>query len=126
VLPMLGLNMCPMTNQTKYIVSFGFRHGTPQHDGAVIVDVRPLLNKNPYHNKQLRHLRGTDPEVQRDIEKTPGFEQSYEILKKQVDAATGVVYLGCTGGRHRSVYMAERIGKELNLSVMHRDKDKRH
>ena len=110
----------------KSIVSFGFRYGLPKQDGATVIDVRNWLNNNPYHNKQLRHLRGTDPEVQADIEKTPGFEQSYAEIKKLVDAAPGVVYLGCTGGRHRSVYMAERIGKELNLPVSHRDKEKRY
>ena len=113
-------------SNSKYIVSFGFRFGAPKQDNILVIDVRPYLNKNPYHNKQLRHLRGTDPEVQRDIEKTPGFEEAYANIKKQIDGFDGVVYLGCTGGRHRSVYMAERIRKELNLPVEHRDIDRRH
>jgi len=36
-----------------------------------------------------------------------------------------VVYLGCTGGHHRSVYLADRLAKELGVSVEHRDYDKR-
>lgn len=109
----------------RHIVSFGFLFGAPKHEGALIIDVRPLLQKNPYHNKKLRHLRGTDPEVQDDIERTPGFEDSYLQLKNQISATSGDTYIGCAMGRHRSVYIAERIGKELNILVIHRDKDKR-
>ncbi len=112
-------------NNDKYLVSFGFRYGAPKHSGATIIDLTLILKDNPYHNKQLRHLLGTDPDVQRDIEKTPNFETIYEQLKKQIDAAIGVVYIGCSAGRHRSVYIAERVGKELDLPVFHRDKDRR-
>lgn len=109
----------------KHLVSFGFKNGAPKVDGALVLDVRKYLKKNPYHNKALRPLRGTDREVQIDIEQTPGFEESYKQLKFLVESYPGPVFLGCTGGHHRSVYMAVRLGAELGLDVTHRDKDAR-
>lgn len=111
------------------IVSFGFRHGDPPQNGGLsggkVVDVRRLFTKNPYHNKKLRYLRGTDEAVARDIEKTPGFAASFASLAEIARATPGTLYLGCTGGHHRSVYLAERIGRLFGIPVSHRDINRR-
>lgn len=99
------------------IVSFGFKHGTPE--GGTVVDVQGFIN--PFKNRSLRALNGLDYTVGQFIEEMPGFETRYKKLKQQVSSTPGVVYLGCLGGRHRSVFLAERLGKELQVPVLHRD-----
>jgi len=126
------------TMPTK-IVSFGFKYGLPaecslfdkpdkmiqktQNKGTLL-DVRKILNRNPYHIKALRVLRGTDWEVQEEIQKTPGFWDSYKVIRHIGQETAGVFYIGCTGGHHRSVYIAELLAKEFNCPVEHRDIDK--
>ncbi len=111
------------------VVSFGFKHGDPPHPagiaGGKVIDVRTVFQKNPYRIKALRNLRGTDEAVAKDIEKTPGFAVSFAKLAETALDTPGTLYLGCTGGHHRSVYLAERIGKLLGIPVRHRDIDKR-
>lgn len=111
----------------KKIVSFGFKYDEEQNflgPGIVVVDVRKLF-RNPFHNKKLRYKRGTDPEVQADVMKTPDFMVKYVYLKEQVSSpGVEVAYIGCTGGKHRSVFLAERLGLELGVSVEHRDIDR--
>ena len=102
------------------IASFGYRHGVPQlESGATVIDVRREFMRNPFHNKELRSLRGDDPLVEADILKTPNFQHSYEDLKRIVSKCIGPVYLGCTGGHHRSVYLADRLARELAVEVLH-------
>ena|ERR1700688_5039872 len=112
----------------QLLVSFGTNKGAPQpgdddNGGSFqVIDVRTLLNRNPFHDKRLRNKRGTDPEVQADINKTPNFSSSISCIAQMVKQSTAkVVYLGCTGGHHRSVYAAELIGKTLGITVKHRD-----
>jgi len=109
----------------KKIISFGFKHDTPSAgNGVVIVDIRPLF-RNPYRDKHLRYKRGTDLEVQQDVMKTPDFHAKYAHLRQQATVpGTEVVCIGCHGGRHRSVFLAERLGRELGVLVEHRDIDK--
>lgn len=111
----------------KKIVSFGFKHPDPPSEftpGVVVVDVRPLF-RNPHHDRSLRSLNGTDPKVQADVMKTPEFTAKYRYLQAQATApGTEVVYIGCHGGRHRSVFLAERLGQELGVPVEHRDIEK--
>jgi UPF0042 nucleotide-binding protein len=110
----------------KKIVSFGFKHeGEPDREpGVLVLDVRQLF-RNPFHDRKLRNKRGTDPEVQADVMKTPDFRARYNHLKEQVETpGTVIVYIGCTGGHHRSVFLAERLGRELGVPVEHRDIDK--
>ena len=107
----------------KKIISFGFRHEWPPDPapGAVILDIRKMF-RNPYHDRKLRSKRGTDPEVQADIRKTPDFAAKYTHLREQVcQPGIEVAYIGCTGGHHRSVYLAESLGRELGVPVEHRD-----
>lgn len=121
------------------IKSFGFRHGltvnghivfTPDPskqrnpvqviDGALIIDVRRILPKNPYHDRKLRRLRGDDDAVIQELERTPGIHRAYHELREGViKNFQGEVYIGCTGGHHRSVYIANRLGRDLGLPVEH-------
>lgn len=109
------------------IISFGFRHEWPPEivPGVVVIDVRQMF-RNPYRDKTLRYLRGTDPRVQEDVMRTPDFALKYDLLVKRVTApGVTVAYIGCTGGHHRSVFLAERIGQDLGVKVEHRDIDKK-
>jgi UPF0042 nucleotide-binding protein len=107
----------------KSIYSFGFKFGGPNpSDHVEVIDVRRYLSRNPYRIKGLRYLRGTDPAVAHDIESAPGFMQSYQTLLSRVASSKAeVVCLGCTAGHHRSVYMADRIARELGIKAFHRD-----
>ena len=118
------------------VVSFGFRHGIPT-DADLVFDVRFL--PNPHFVPKLRRFSGKDPRVARYIR---SFSQTKVFLKKIEGLLTyliphyiaeGKSYLtiafGCTGGRHRSVMMAEVIRRALSkkgytVKVIHRDVDK--
>lgn len=108
----------------KKLVSFGYRYpdvpdGTAP--GVVVVDVRNLF-RNPYRDRTLRGRPGTDPLVQAEIRKTPEFHAKYAFVRAQATApGTEVAYIGCFGGHHRSVYLAEALGQELGVPVEHRD-----
>ncbi|NIM01368.1 MAG: RNase adapter RapZ [Acidobacteria bacterium] len=115
------------------LVSFGFKHGPPA-EADLLFDVRFL--PNPYFVDGLRELDGTGPEVQGfldDIELTGEF---FERLTSFLDfliphyAAEGKSYLtvaiGCTGGKHRSVALVEKLGahlggREVRFTTRHRD-----
>jgi UPF0042 nucleotide-binding protein len=119
------------------IVSFGFKYGAPV-DADFVLDVRFL--KNPYFVAELRPLAGTDPNVSRYV---LSQEETKDTLAKLVALfelvlpkceKEGKSYLtiavGCTGGRHRSVVVAEELAavlrKELGvrIGVVHRDVDR--
>jgi RNase adapter protein RapZ len=118
------------------VVSFGYRHGIPT-DADLVFDVRFL--PNPHFVPKLRRFSGKDPRVARYIR---SFKQTQVFLKKLEAMLTyliphyiaeGKSYLtiafGCTGGRHRSVMMAEVIRRALakkgyTAKVVHRDLDK--
>jgi len=118
------------------VVSFGYRHGIPS-DADLVFDVRFL--PNPHFVPKLRRFSGKDPRVARYIR---SFAQTKVFLKKLENMlayliphyiAEGKSYLtiafGCTGGRHRSVMMAEVIRRALakkgyTVKVVHRDIDK--
>jgi UPF0042 nucleotide-binding protein len=118
------------------VVSFGFRNGIPAH-ADMVLDVRFL--PNPYFVPGLRPYAGTDPQV-RDF--VLGQPDAQAFLARLADmgafllprfAAEGKSYLtlaiGCTGGRHRSVALAEELARRLReggtpVRVWHRDVDK--
>lgn len=119
------------------IVSFGFKYGIPQ-DADLVFDVRFL--PNPYYFDEMKSLTGNDKEVQDYV---LGFEESGKFLDKLEDMLTFllpnyilegknqlVVTIGCTGGKHRSVTLAnaiyERMKKydEFGFKLEHRDIDK--
>jgi UPF0042 nucleotide-binding protein len=118
------------------LVSFGYKFGVPT-DADLMFDVRFL--PNPHFVPKLRAFTGKDPKVRRYIE---SFPQTGEFLRRMTGLLTyliphyideGKSYLtiafGCTGGKHRSVMMAEWLKKalekkRLGTRVMHRDIDK--
>jgi UPF0042 nucleotide-binding protein len=118
------------------MVSFGYRYGVPT-DADLVFDVRFL--PNPHFVPRLRPFTGRDPKVRRYIR---SFPQTGEFLRRIEGLLTyliphyireGKSYLtiafGCTGGKHRSVMMAEAIskllgGKGLSTKVVHRDIEK--
>jgi RNase adapter protein RapZ len=118
------------------VVSFGFRYGIPS-DADLVFDVRFL--PNPHFVPKLRPFSGKDPRVARYIR---SFPQTGEFLRRIESLLTYLIplyiregksyltiALGCTGGRHRSVALAEVIRKYLlkkkySAKVMHRDIEK--
>lgn len=115
------------------VYSFGFKHGAPL-DADIVIDVRFL--PNPFYVPELRTLTGLDapvrdfvmaqPETAEFLDKWEGLLETvmpgYEKEGKQ-QLAIGV---GCTGGQHRSVALAEKTGQLLaalgyNVQVSHRD-----
>lgn len=115
------------------IVSFGFKHGLPK-DTDVVMDVRFL--PNPYYVKELKEKTGLDKEVQQYIlsfEQTKVFSEKFADLIKYLIPQyikEGKSYLtiamGCTGGKHRSVFMAHQLAETLraqglSASEFHRD-----
>jgi RNase adapter protein RapZ len=117
-------------------VSFGFKHGVPD-DADLLFDVRFL--PNPHFVPEFRPLTGLDPKVARYIR---SFPQSREFIQRISELLVyllphyvreGKSYLtisfGCTGGQHRSVMIAEDVGKRLRkagyrVKVVHRDSPK--
>ena len=115
------------------VTSFSYRRGLPR-EADLVFDVRFLAN--PHYVERLRPRSGKDGEVAAYIEKDPAFGPFFESLTGMLCdllphyAREGKSYLtvaiGCTGGRHRSVYIAERLAGELGsqghaVSVNHRD-----
>jgi UPF0042 nucleotide-binding protein len=118
------------------ITTFGFKHGIPR-DVDLLLDARFL--PNPHWVPELRPLTGTDPAV-RDY--VLGQEDAATFLKKIQEllefliprfVTEGKSYLalgiGCTGGRHRSVALAEELGRwlggrEIDVSIDHRDAER--
>ena len=114
-------------------VSFGFKHGVPE-DADLVFDVRFL--PNPHFVPEFRPLTGRHPRVAKYIR---SFPQTQEFINRISDLLVyllphyvreGKSYLtisfGCTGGQHRSVLIAEEVGKHLRKSgyrvkVVHRD-----
>jgi UPF0042 nucleotide-binding protein len=118
------------------IVSFGYKHGVPV-DVDLLFDCRFL--PNPHWDDTLRPLPGTDPKVRSYVLGQPEAKeflaQVQQLLALLLPAyiREGKAYLsvglGCTGGRHRSVVMANELAKVLasigfDASVHHRDLDR--
>lgn len=115
------------------IISFGFKYGIPE-DSDLVFDVRFL--PNPFYIKELKNLTGNDLDVKNYVLK---FELSHKFLDKVLDLINFlipnyihegknqlVISIGCTGGKHRSVTIANEIYKKLldsgrNVFINHRD-----
>ncbi len=114
--------------------SLGFKYG-PSRDADVLLDVRFL--PNPHYEPELRPLTGRDPQVVRYVNRGGALETFYEHVHPMLDyllpqyLAEGkahlVVAIACTGGRHRSVAIAEHLADRYRgsdgylVDVVHRD-----
>jgi RNase adapter protein RapZ len=119
------------------LVTFGFKHGTPR-DADLTFDVRFL--PNPHYESELRDLTGLDQAVIDYVDSSDGMGAFYERLTPLLDYLLPAyeqegkshltVGIGCTGGRHRSVVIAERLASlyegrgDFLIDVVHRDIDK--
>ena len=119
------------------VLSFGFKYGIPT-DSDLVFDVRFL--PNPYYYEDLRKLSGNDRPVQDFV---MGFEVSHRFLDKLIDMIQFlipnyvlegknqlVISIGCTGGKHRSVTLANKLCERLRentdyaVRIEHRDIEK--
>ena len=123
-------------NMTINILSFGFKYGLPL-EADLVFDVRFL--PNPFYEKELKHMTGLDRPV---VEYINGFDVTAEFKKKLGDMmqflipnyvkegkSQLIVAIGCTGGMHRSVHIAEYLVdvcrvQKCKTQVIHRDIDK--
>jgi UPF0042 nucleotide-binding protein len=109
---------------TLMFQSFGFKYGIPL-DADMVFDVRCL--PNPHYDPHLRPLTGFDPEVIAHFETQPEVARMVEDIRAFVAAWLPsfirdnrnylTVAIGCTGGQHRSVYIAERLGEAFRGQV---------
>lgn len=118
---------------TITLMSFGFKHGLPR-EADIVMDVRFL--KNPHWKADLKPLTGKDKEVGEYIENDPDYAAFITHFQTMLEPLIpryqeeGKNYLtiaiGCTGGRHRSVYTVEKLSKWLSKNgsmthIEHRD-----
>lgn len=121
-----------------FLTSFGFKHGLPR-DADYVFDMRFL--DNPYWHRHLKKLSGRDAAVAAHIRKDAAYDDFATQIRAMLEtvlprfAADGrrylTVALGCTGGRHRSVFAAEELFSWLgragySTALRHRDIDKDH
>ena len=123
-------------NMMVTVLSFGFKYGIPA-DSDIVMDVRFL--PNPYYVEELRPKTGNDVEIQQYVMK---YDEAKIFLNKLEDMVTFliphyisegknqlVISIGCTGGKHRSVTLANELYKRLSqkknreygLKIEHRD-----
>jgi UPF0042 nucleotide-binding protein len=124
----------PASKLAVSLESFGFKHG-PARDADMVLDVRFL--PNPHYEHDLRPLTGHDQRVVDYVGRDGQLEEFYGRLEPLLDyllpqyVAEGKAHLtiaiGCTGGRHRSVAVAEHLARrwrerdDVFVEVVHRD-----
>ena len=115
------------------VITFGFKYQTP-YNLDLLFDVRFL--PNPHFVEELRPKTGLDPEVVAYLEQQPEYDDFYRRLlefvrylapqyKKEMKSYL-TIGIGCTGGKHRSVAVGQRLGDDLaeagfSVEVVHRD-----
>ena len=123
--------------ELKIVVeSFGFKYGIPL-DADYVFDVRFL--PNPHWNHALRPMTGLDQPVIEFLEKhnevhqfiylTRSYIETWLPMLEQNNRSYLTIAIGCTGGKHRSVYVADQLGKYFqdkgkNVSILHRSLEK--
>ena len=115
------------------VKSFGFKYGLPV-EADYVLDVRFL--PNPYFIDELRPRSGLEPEIEEYLTNQPQTHVWMEHVQQLLDFAVPwhenegklslTIAIGCTGGRHRSVFTAARIGEHLEqhgftTTIRHRD-----
>jgi UPF0042 nucleotide-binding protein len=117
---------------TLLFQSFGFKYGVPL-DSDFVFDVRCL--PNPHYNEELKLLTGRDAPVIEFLENTPSAQKMYGDVLRFIEEWLPsfiadnrnylTVAIGCTGGQHRSVYLAEKLARhfkpEQQVLVRHRE-----
>lgn len=118
------------------VMSFGFKYGLPL-DADIVMDVRFL--PNPFYIPELKHKTGNDQEVQKYVMKSTQAQHFYQhLLSLLEEALPGYIHegksnltvaIGCTGGQHRSVTIANRLANDLKsagykVNQYHRDVNK--
>jgi UPF0042 nucleotide-binding protein len=121
---------------TLFVTSFSYRHGVPR-EADLVFDARFLVN--PHWDAKLRPLTGQDPRVAAHIEKDPDYKGFIEHMTgllvpllpryQQEGKSYLTVAIGCTGGRHRSVFVTEQLATLLAahgyvVGIGHRDLDR--
>ena len=121
------------TNLSLLFNSFGFKNGAPS-DSDFVFDVRCL--PNPHWQPDLRSLTGQDPEVIAFLQEQDDVQQMLEHIKNYLNFVIPkfkkqnryylTISIGCTGGQHRSVYIAEALHDYFrehleNVSIHHRE-----
>ena len=116
-----------------HCVSFGFKYGIPP-ESDLVFDVRFL--PNPYYEMSLREKNGTDPDVRDYVFQGGMADELMQHLTSTIDfllpryvaegKANVIISIGCTGGKHRSVAIAEALsehlrGRDYGVVTMHRD-----
>ncbi len=117
----LRVGLCQRRGLSLLFQSFGFKHGIP-NDADFIFDVRCL--PNPHWETELRHLTGRDNAVINFLQGQPKVQQMrqhlidfFEIWIPQFEKENRsylTVAIGCTGGHHRSVYLAEQLAQHFS------------
>jgi UPF0042 nucleotide-binding protein len=118
---------------TIFVTSFSYRHGVPR-DADLVLDMRFL--RNPHYVAGLKPLTGKDHAVGEYIAADPDFSMMFDRLcawlgpllprYEREGKSYLTIAIGCTGGRHRSVYVAERLVEWLHqegraVTVLHRE-----
>jgi aminoglycoside/choline kinase family phosphotransferase len=124
------------------VSSFSYRSSIPrdhsEHGGGYVFDCRSL--SNPHEIKEIRDFNGTQPEIKSHLSKDPVVSQFETDLRSIVGGSVErylskgydslSVDFGCTGGKHRSVYMAEALGlwlrkqfadRNIKVEILHRE-----
>ena len=105
---------------TLLFQSFGYKNGIPL-DADFVFDVRCL--PNPHYDPDLRPLSGRDAAVMEFLERTPDVQKMYDDIRSFIEnwlpcfladnRSYLTVAIGCTGGQHRSVYLAEKLARHF-------------
>ncbi|MFI0901805.1 ATPase [Streptomyces sp. NPDC020983] len=109
------------------IISFGYLHGEPPA-ADITQDMRPY--RDPHVNPEMRQLTGRDQDVILTVLNTPGVMDVIADLVAKAGEPSGprTIAVGCAGGRHRSVVVADIVTRSLQhmgrqVTVTHRDID---
>jgi UPF0042 nucleotide-binding protein len=125
----------PQQSTTVEIISFGYGHAAPP-EADIVVDARRRF-RNPHADPAMRQLTGLEQSVRSHVLATPGVavvigrtaQLAAELTTTTADGGPVTVAVGCVGGRHRSVAIAQAIATELaggglTVALVHRDVDR--